>query len=76
MCGRYAMNKKVDDLIVDYVAGGGKVKNFVADWQATFSISSFQVRKDDGREGLPPRPTLSLVMAVARTDGRITTSRA
>jgi putative SOS response-associated peptidase YedK len=38
MCGRYAMNKKVDDLIVDYVAAGGKVKNFVADWQATFSI--------------------------------------
>ena len=32
------MNKKVDDLIVDYVAAGGKVKNFVADWQATFSI--------------------------------------
>lgn len=32
------MNKKVDDLIVDYVAAGGKVKNFVADWQPTFSI--------------------------------------
>lgn len=32
------MNKKVDDLIVDYVAAGGKIKNSVADWQATFSI--------------------------------------
>lgn len=32
------MNKKIDDLIVDYVAAGGNVKNFVTDWQATFSI--------------------------------------
>jgi hypothetical protein len=32
------MNKRGDDLIVNYVAAGGKVKNFVADWRATFSI--------------------------------------
>lgn len=39
MCGRYAMDKNIDDLIVEYVADGGKVKNFIDDWQRSFKFS-------------------------------------
>lgn len=39
MCGRYAMDQDVDVLIGAYLADGGQAKDFVAAWQANFSIA-------------------------------------
>lgn len=54
MCGRYAMDKNVDDLVRAYVADGGKAKDFISHWQASFSIAPtdpvpiVRERLDDG----------------------------
>ncbi|CAN5332033.1 SOS response-associated peptidase [soil metagenome] len=52
MCGRYAFDKDVNDLIVDYVAQGGKA----TDWRPSFSIAPTDpvpiVRERSGDEGV------------------------
>lgn len=57
MCGRYAMDKKVDDLVQAYVADGGRAKDFVAAWQGAVSI--------------PPTSTAPIVREYVDDDGAI-----
>jgi putative SOS response-associated peptidase YedK len=39
MCGRFAMNKKVDQIAQDYVDAGGQIKNFMDWYQASISLA-------------------------------------
>jgi putative SOS response-associated peptidase YedK len=40
MCGRFAMDKKTDDLIQEYVAQGGDFRNWTPSWNSAPTAQS------------------------------------
>lgn len=72
MCGRFAMNAEVDELIQAYVAQGGKAEDWATDaeWRSKESDASAWAK--DWRPTFSIRPTDQVPVVVEREPGAVT----